>query len=252
MGCGKSKDANESKTIEYTAKEISVPDVNSFFKQVENAAKILEEIRSKLEDSKDKAIDISGALKTKDEKERFEVACEVFLWAVSAANEGQIAKAKPQSSDKEPYLTIDVKNCIPQTVDLHKFIMDVVSMAPTAPAKFDEQFKIIKDAATKADENLARVKEAVKDQPAKEKFDATSNATANALALAKLAEKIQQADGRIKAISAEVKHVIGHFPEFIGNADKVGAEAGKAKKLNPAVICADYYKEPAPTGAAPK
>jgi len=243
MGCGKSKDANESKTVEYKPKKTNVADADAFFEKFEPLVKQLEDIRVKIQDSREKAINIAGTNKVKNETERFQTAVQVFLWSVSAGHDGKIQAARPQTFDQDPYFSIDTKNCVDQVKELNTHVTEFISTAPTAPETFQRIFTEITNIAGQAVDTLNKVKEATKDLPLKERTDAVSNAASNSTALTALKTKLTQLQPQVKSASEDVKKITANLKDWISKADEVGENAFKSRHLTPSVIFNAYHSE---------
>jgi hypothetical protein len=251
MGCTKSKDANESKTVEFKAKKTNVPDADAFFEKFEPLVKQVEDIRVKIQDSREKSVNAAGTGKVKDESARFQTAVQVFLWSVSAGHEGKIQSARPQTFDKDPYFSIDTKNCVEQVKDLNTHVTEFISTAPTAPEKFQEIFTEISNILGQAEETITKVKEATKDLPFKEKTEAISNAASNSSALKALKTKLTELAPHVKSAGEDVKKILSSMKDWITKADEVGDKAFKAKHFAPVTIFNLYHPEGAKDAKAP-
>jgi len=248
MGCGKSKDADEGQSVTYKAKPTGIPECDSFFQKFEPIVTQIDDIRKKVQDSRDKAIQISGALRLKDEKSRFPQSVQVLLWAVSAAHEGHIQTARPQT---DPSFSIDTTRCPDQTKELNTHVTDYMATAQTAKDKVEALGKEIQALMPEAQEAVNKVKEATKDKPLKEKAEAIQAATSNSAALSGISAKLQKLLPTLVSAGEDYRTLHAELKTWITKADEVGAEAAKAKELTPVVIFTKYNKgEKLPEAAA--
>lgn len=95
MGCGASKEG-EDKAIDYSMEWIPSSEFNNFFRTCESVLETAENLRSGLEDSLEEMYDISAVSYLKSPPTLMD-AVKVWLWALSANNEGDISKCKPSA-----------------------------------------------------------------------------------------------------------------------------------------------------------
>jgi len=153
MGCGGTKETyKETRKIKHNFEKTNIPKYDEFFDKAHETLKICEELRHGLQDCPDEMIestDVDALIPTPG---NLLEALKVFLWSVSATNDGQVSKAKFEFSGEAPFATFDnnylyveqvdfknpfnewLKTLIEGPIKIVKLVEDIVELIPKATA----------------------------------------------------------------------------------------------------------------------
>jgi len=151
MGCGGTKETfKETRKIKHKFEETKIPQYDEFFKKAHETLEICEELREGLEDAPEEMIestDVDALLPTPG---NLLEALKVFLWSVSATNDGQLSKAKFEFTHEAPFAGFDNNYLYVEQVDFktpfNKWLKTIVD----APLKVGQLVIDVVELGTKA------------------------------------------------------------------------------------------------------
>jgi len=238
MGCGssKKKSARQVRKIKSEMPKCAIPKFDEFFESASKVLKAAEELREPLQDCMEfmvEACDVD-ALTSKPKSELLE-AFKVWLWSVSACNDGKLANCKIEFSEKEPYIIVDESKIGIDQADFTDNMKKWKDTIVKAPKEVEELIKQCEEFATKSSELITTVVDDCKaaNLGIGETITAGKNASKCAGRLGKGLKKLKEMPNLIKEAVTAMVLLAKELPAEIKKADEMGAKALAEKLRNP-------------------
>jgi len=129
--CLAAKNVQDDDKIHYDMEWIDHPRCNALFEEASSLLRDIEEIRSGLEDSRKRAINISNVKMLREPS--FHEAIRVLFWAISANNKGKFSDAGFEVLVYPPYVTIKNTHLFIYTTELNECLTKYIATIVDGP-----------------------------------------------------------------------------------------------------------------------
>jgi len=228
MGCKASKNFNTFSPIEHNFSPTNNPSYDAYFKKASELLKKTEALRQTMFVSKQKGVHLAGTSSYIESP--YTKAVEVLFWALSAAKQGSIMKARVVITDtRSPYAVLNTQDYCRETLDLFKTLQEyllILMETPESLSNFVKEIQQLKNEQIEIKKGLdptAPNKEAKAVENNMKKL--TDGITTSAKVLSQVQEEQDNARELIKFIQA-----------LMDTVDSVGAKASAMGLVRPAEI----------------
>lgn len=239
MGCFPAKIKKfESKTIDCDFSATYTLKMDQFFDDVKDCLKIVEQLRSEIEDSRDNLLRDTYAIYLKSPS--LKEALRIMFWCISANHEGHIQEAKPIFQDTAPYLTMELKaDTKMEVTSLWRYFttyLHTVKEGPQLIAEELEKYEKYLEEANGFVNNGVEDALSVHQTPI-QKAQAALNISRNITKMQDQAGAVRRVKDLIEDAKKEAEKITDFLEDLVKSADEVGERAYKQGWLAPEEVC---------------
>ena len=228
MGCKASKNFNTLPQIEHNFSPTGNPNLDAYFKKASDLLQKTETLRQQMFVSKQKGVVLAGTAFSLESP--YTKAVEVLFWALSAAKQGSIMKARVVTTENQPpFAVLHTQDYCRETLDLFSTLQQYLLILMETP----ESLQNLVHAFQKLKDEQIEIKKGIdpKIAPKENKIIETN--------MKKLTDGITTSAkvlGQVQEEQRNASELIKFIPSLMNTADAVGMKASAAGLVRPAEI----------------
>ena len=254
MGCGGSKEAKkDDKTIDSKFEYIDIIRFDSFFRSARDLLDNAEKIRSGLEDSKERGVELTQTHKLQDPK--YTDVVQVLLWTLSAEAGGKINDTGVKVGSELPFIKLEKGKVSDDTFELYQTFSEYIKTVVEGPATLKDIIENLQELSNKCPDLIKEGKTEIQNSSLSfgDKAKAIANLGKNGAKLPKELAKCQKLQEIIKQAGTDLKELAPKFQEHYKTADEIGVRATAEGIKKPGEVFDKYHTGPRkPPGAEKK
>lgn len=235
----------EDRTIDSSFHKINIPDFDNFFKEASEALDDAEQLRSGIEDSKEKGAQISHTFLLVNGA-KFVDTIQVLLWAASADCGGKIEDANVSTTHTPPYFNINKGKLNPDTYNLAVLVETYLQTIMDAPKLMEDLVEKLVDLVERTPALIENAKSDIENSSLTftAKLKATADILKNEAKLAKQLYKCKELKQVVLEAKQDFLELIPRLKDLVLTANEIGAKAAADKLAKPSDIFDKYFPGP--------
>lgn len=237
MGCKGSKEAKDDKEIKYDFARLNLLSLDDFFNKASDLLKSAEDIRSGLDDNRERGAELTGTHNLKETK--YVDVVQVLFWTLSAENGGKIKDTEIDVSSETPFIKLDGRKCTRDTYDIYEtfsgYVKTVMDGPKTVQDVVDQLQALADKMPTVTQDGKAEIQNS--SMGFKDKAESIAKLGKNTAKLPKELAKCKNLKQTLEQAKTDLQELLPKLKELLQNADEVGAKAsGDGLKKAPEIF----------------
>jgi hypothetical protein len=252
MGCKGSKDAKDDKEIKYDFERIGFLSLDDFFNKASALLESAENIRSGLDDNKERGAELTGTHLLKDPK--YHDTVQVLFWTLSAENGGKIKDTGLDIVGETPFIKLDANKCQTATKEIYDTFAGYVKTVMDGPQTVQDVVEQLQALSEKMTTVTEEGKNEIQNSSMGlvDKTKAIAKLGKNSAKLPKELAKCKELSNTLKTAKTDLQELLPKLKDLAANADEVGAKAHADGLAKAPEIFSKYHTGPKNEATAEK